>query len=176
MTNAKRDAAWEKYKDENKPNGQAKFYYKDNRQYWCDGYSSRDAEVAALTAQLSEFRLNQPYAGSTDTLTEKYALRRENEALKQQVEKLLENLASNICGYCWDKMHTQGYPSAIDRLEAQLKTKDEAIEVAVKAFTSLEEEIDPRGLDHDVGFISHKGMDIIDEAHDKINTLLGREG
>lgn len=35
-----RDAEWEKYKDENPPKGQAKFYYKDNAEYFQDGFDA----------------------------------------------------------------------------------------------------------------------------------------
>lgn len=40
----------------------------------------------ALKAELAELRLNQPFAGSTDTLTEKYNLRRELAAAKGEIE------------------------------------------------------------------------------------------
>lgn len=30
--------AWESYRDNNPPKGQARFYYKDNVEYWKDGF------------------------------------------------------------------------------------------------------------------------------------------
>ncbi len=100
-SNAKRDAAWEKYKDENKPKGQAKFYYKDNRHYWCDGYSYRDAEVAELDSALDlQGKVLRRYT-------------EENESLKQQVAIKDEVIAVAIDGlesYCEYDVVTNSYP------------------------------------------------------------------
>lgn len=58
--------------------------------------SAFDAVVAerdALAAQLAELRLAKPNAGSTDTLTEKYRLRRERDQLKAELAEAKAELA-----------------------------------------------------------------------------------
>lgn len=39
---------WEKFKEENEPKGQAEFYYKDNCEYWKDGF---DAAINAVSGK-----------------------------------------------------------------------------------------------------------------------------
>jgi len=50
----KRDAAWERYKETNKPVGQAKFYYKDNLEYWKFGWNECTAELLPIIEELKK--------------------------------------------------------------------------------------------------------------------------
>ncbi len=43
-----RDEQWEKYRDLNPPKGQAKLYYKDNAEYWKDGFDAGMVQAAKL--------------------------------------------------------------------------------------------------------------------------------
>lgn len=71
------------------------------REFWTDGdelYQAchedikdslfqlvRKTDYDAVVAERDELRLAKPNAGSTDTLTEKYQLRKENEALRAEL-------------------------------------------------------------------------------------------
>lgn len=48
------------------------------------------------------------------------------DAANNRIEELANKLASNICGYCWDKMYTDGYPSK-DELQRQNKIMCETL-------------------------------------------------
>ena len=64
-----------------------------------------------------------------------------------------------VCG--WDSCHSH--------MQKEIAERDERIERAKVLIDKLDEEIDPRGLEHDVGFISHKGMDIHSELWELFN-------
>lgn len=51
---SKAEMAWEKYKDENPPKGNARFYFKDNREYWIDGYNKAYDQLTEVNKVLLE--------------------------------------------------------------------------------------------------------------------------
>ena len=68
----------------------------------------------------------ETYDVSYETLkSQNEQLRLANAEMQAENSRLKENLASNICAYCWDKMHDEGYPSENDKLrEENQKLRD----------------------------------------------------
>ena len=90
-----------------------------------------NAERMRLAAQLAELRLAKPNAGSTDTLTEKYRLRRERDQLKAELAEARDR---------WDyfekawKQYSALYSDAISE-RTQLRS---ACEMLAKVLESVE--------------------------------------
>ena len=52
--NKRRDEAWEKFKEEDEPLGQAKLYYKDNGEYFMKGYDQGMADAREYAEKLAK--------------------------------------------------------------------------------------------------------------------------
>lgn len=66
----------------------------------------------------------------------------EIEILKADLIEINERLASNICGYCWENMYSDGYPTPTEKIE-KLKAALEDISMFIgsNGFPSKEAEI-----------------------------------
>ena len=86
--NEARNTKWEHYKEESPPKGQAKLYYKDNLEYWRDGFfetkPALKSAYEALTVITKEYDNGPPYT-ELDWLAWK---QRADKALAE-IEKLL---------------------------------------------------------------------------------------
>lgn len=70
----------------------------------------KDLENSMQCLQRSIINDEIETCGECDTLQDKvYHATRKVEELELKNKDLYEDLASNICGYCWDKMHDSEY-------------------------------------------------------------------
>ena len=55
------------------------------------------------------------------------------ETTNKEIERCRESVASQICGYCWDKMYTEGYPSENEKLNNKIEDLERKLNIAVDA-------------------------------------------
>ena len=136
--------------------------------FFNNAWDVRDAEVAELRSQLDEWKANYEEVDNALDLQGK-VLRRyteENEALKQQVEEhnRKEVIFQKELTYLRSVIE-----ECVSEMKKEIKTRDEAIEVAVKAvFHYSAAQQCPRcgfGIEEQTA----------KEALTKLNTLLGRD-
>lgn len=78
--------------------------------------------------------------------------REKSKNLEAEIERLREDMSGRICGYCWDKMYDEGYPTLADQLTREREISsvlEEALQkynvgngfdsVAYKALAKIEE-------------------------------------
>ena len=93
----------------------------------------------------------------------------ELEAIKEKEAEEWDDKNNQESDYYCSASFKAGFDSCHSHMQKEIAERDERIERAKVLIDKLDEEIDPRGLEHDVGFISHKGMDIHSELWELFN-------
>lgn len=192
-SNAKRDAAFDKeLKEANRCCESCYNFTLKSRITFERGWGARDAEVAELSAQLDEQlptlspeEIHKTLLNHGLCVTKEEALKiiAERDSLRQQVEEhnRKEVIFQKELTYLRSVIE-----ECVSEMKKEIKTRDDAIEVAVKALKSVSSfnKNDGNAPSDNMGPDSMSywrwqeliSRDISRNAIEQINTLLGREG
>lgn len=137
-----------------------------------------EEQVEALNEDIRQYKISNEYLRESNHIShgnnmlmvdELVKAQKENDALKAQVDELSGHSLAQADEIKQLKIYLTNYQN--DMIE-----KNKLLEIAVKALNQLENnEVDPRGLDHDVGFITIKGIDLIQDTLEQIQKMRGGE-